>query len=50
VQVTFFPDDDLFLEEPELSSDGKKLIYIRSRMIGDIWILRLGAGAVRKPS
>jgi hypothetical protein len=49
-QVTFFPDGDLFLEEPEVSSDGKKLFYIRSRRIGDIWILGLGAGAVRSPS
>jgi len=49
-QVTFLPDSDLFLEEPELSPDGKKLLYIRSRTTGDIWILRLGGAAERKAS
>lgn len=42
VQITTFDEAGLFLEDPQISRDGKQLIYSRGRITGDIWILRRG--------
>ena len=45
-QVTHFPESGLYLEEPQLSSDGKQLFYSRIRTRGDLWVVDLeGPGA-----
>ena len=40
VKVTDFPESGLFLEDPQISRDGKQLLYARGRITGDIWILK----------
>jgi Tol biopolymer transport system component len=49
-RVTDFSGADLYLEDPKISRDGTKLFYTRGRRTGDIFILRLGAAAKRKPA
>ena len=42
-KVTDFPESaGLFLEDPQLSRDGKQLLYSRGKIAGDIWILKRG--------
>ena len=41
-KVTNFPESGLFLEDPHISADGRKLIYSRRRTAGDIWIMNFG--------
>jgi hypothetical protein len=37
VKVTEFPESaGLFLEDPQISSDGKQLLYSRGKITGDI--------------
>ena len=38
-KMTDFPESGLFLEDPQISRDGKQLLYSRGRITGDIWIL-----------
>ena len=40
--MTDFPESGLFLEDPQISRDGKQLLYARGKIIGDIWILKRG--------
>ncbi|MGH9944673.1 MAG: hypothetical protein ACRD9R_20185, partial [Pyrinomonadaceae bacterium] len=40
-QVTNFPETGLFLEDPQLSRDGRQLLYARGRIAGDIWIMNM---------
>jgi len=40
VEATDFPESGLFLEDPQISRDGKQLLYARGRITGDIWILK----------
>jgi Tol biopolymer transport system component len=40
-QVTGFSGVDLYLEDPRISRDGKKLFFTRGRRTGDILILRI---------
>ena len=42
VKVTDFPESGLFLEDPQISRDGRWLLYSRGRITGDIWIMTLG--------
>jgi Tol biopolymer transport system component len=46
-QVTEFSGVDLYLEDPRISRDGKKLFFTRGRRTGDILILHLGRGEKR---
>ena len=40
VKITDFPEPaGLFLEDPQISRDGKQLLYSRGRITGDIWVL-----------
>jgi hypothetical protein len=39
-RVTDFPEPGLFLEDPQISRDGKQLLYARGKITGDIWILK----------
>jgi eukaryotic-like serine/threonine-protein kinase len=40
VKVTDFPEPaGLFLEDPQISRDGKQLLYSRGKITGDIWLL-----------
>jgi len=41
-KVTNFSESGLFLEDPQISRDGQKLMYSRRRTAGDIWIMDLG--------
>jgi serine/threonine protein kinase len=40
-KITNFPESGLFLEDPQISRDGRQLLYSRGRITGDIWILTL---------
>ena len=42
VRITNFPESGLFLEDPQISADGKQLLYSRAKITGDIWILKRG--------
>jgi Tol biopolymer transport system component len=39
VKITDFPESERFIEDPQISRDGKQLLYSRGRITGDIWIL-----------
>jgi Tol biopolymer transport system component len=39
VQVTFFPESGLYLEDIQRTRDGKFLLYSRGRIRSDIWLL-----------
>jgi Tol biopolymer transport system component len=39
VQVTFFPESGLYLEDMQRTRDGKFLYYSRGRIRSDIWLL-----------
>lgn len=41
-KVTNFPESGLFLEDPQISRDGRQLLYSRGRITADIWIMNLG--------
>jgi eukaryotic-like serine/threonine-protein kinase len=41
-KVTNFPESGLFLEDPQISRDGRQLIYSRGRITGDLWLINLG--------
>lgn len=41
-KVTNFAESGLFLEDPQISRDGRWLLYSRARITGDIWIMKLG--------
>jgi Tol biopolymer transport system component len=41
-KITNFPESGLFLEDPQLSRDGRRLLYSRGRITGDVWIMSLG--------
>ena len=41
-KVTNFHESGLFLEDPQISGDGRQLLYSRGRITGDIWIMNLG--------
>jgi Tol biopolymer transport system component len=47
-KVTDFAGPDLYIENPRISRDGRKLFYTRGRRTGDIFILHLGTRAERK--
>ena len=39
IRITDFAESGLFLEDPQISRDGKQLLYSRGKITGDIWIL-----------
>ena len=41
-RITNFPESGLYLEDPQISRDGKQFLYARGKITGDIWILRRG--------
>lgn len=41
-KVTNYPESNLFLEDPQLSRDGRQLLLARGRVTGEIWILNTG--------
>lgn len=38
-QMTHFPESGLYIEDPQISRDGSKLLYSRGKMTGDIWLI-----------
>jgi serine/threonine protein kinase len=42
VKITDFAESGLYLEDPQISADGKQFLYARGKITGDIWILRRG--------
>jgi Tol biopolymer transport system component len=42
-QVTRFPDNGLFLEEPTISPDGRWLVYGRGKGGSSLWLLTIGS-------
>ena len=49
-QVTDFTGVDLYIEDPRISRDGKKLFFTRGRRTGDILILRLKKAQAKAPA
>ena len=49
-QVTDFSGVDLYIEDPRISRDGKKLFFTRGRRTGDILILRLQKAEAKTPA
>ncbi|MFI5246934.1 MAG: protein kinase [Nitrospirales bacterium] len=41
-RVTNFPETGLFLEDAQISHNGRQLFYSRRRVTGDIWLMHLG--------
>ncbi|HET8676768.1 MAG TPA: protein kinase [Blastocatellia bacterium] len=41
-KITNYPESNLYLEDPQLSRDGRRLLYSRGRVTGDIWIMEIG--------
>lgn len=41
-RVTNFPESGLFLEDPQISLDGREFLYSRGRITGDLWLMSLG--------
>ncbi len=41
-KVTNFTESGLFLEDPQISRDGRVLLYSHGRITGDLWIMNLG--------
>ena len=40
-KVTNFPESGLFLEDPQISRDGRQLLYSKGRITADIWMMNL---------
>ena len=40
-KVTNFSESGLFLEDPQISRDGRQLLYSRRRTAGDIWVMKI---------
>jgi len=40
-KITNLPESNLYLEDPQISRDGRQLLYSRGRIGSDIWIMRL---------
>jgi hypothetical protein len=38
-KITSFPESGLLLEDPQISRDGRQLLYSRGNLSGDIWVL-----------
>ncbi len=41
-KITNFPESGLFLEDPQISHDGRQLLYSHGHVTGDIWLMRFG--------
>ena len=41
-KVTNFPESGLFLEDPQISRDGRQLLYSHGHVTGDIWLMKVG--------
>jgi Tol biopolymer transport system component len=41
VRVTDFAESGLYVEDPQISADGKRLVYSRGHVTADLWVLRL---------
>ncbi|MEO7539950.1 MAG: hypothetical protein ABIV48_12025 [Pyrinomonadaceae bacterium] len=39
-KITDYSESGLFMDDPQLSADGRRLIYTHGRQTGDIWLLR----------
>ena len=46
-KITNFPESGLYIEDPLLSADGKRLIYSRVRISADLWIVELDKAGKR---
>jgi len=40
-KITNFPERGFFFDDPQLSNDGRQLLYSRGHVTGDIWMMRL---------
>ena len=38
-KITHFPESGLYLDDPQISMDGSKLLYSRGKITGDIWLM-----------
>jgi len=48
-RVTHFSPTGLFLEDPQISRDGRRLLYARGRTTSDLWLLRRETLEVGRP-
>ncbi len=40
-KITSFPESGLYLEEPQLTADGRRFIYARNTNTADLWLAEL---------
>jgi Tol biopolymer transport system component len=40
-RITNYPETNLYLEEPQVSDDGRTLVYSHGRIVGDLWLIRV---------
>lgn len=40
-KITNFPESDFLFDDPQISRDGRQLLYSRGHVTGDIWMMRL---------
>jgi Tol biopolymer transport system component len=46
-QVTHFPEAGLYIEQPQISRNGKVFFFTRGRTVADLWLLELdGKGEI----
>lgn len=48
-KVTDFPESGLFLEDFQISRDGKQLVYSRGRFTGDLWLWKRTKPTAARP-
>jgi Tol biopolymer transport system component len=41
-KATNFPEAGLLMEDPQISHDGRQLLYSQGRITADIWMMMLG--------
>lgn len=41
-KVTHFLESGLFLEDPQVSPEGRLLLYSQGRNVGHLWLMNLG--------
>ena len=39
-KITSFPETNLYLEDTQLSNDGRTLLYSHGKIVGDLWLIR----------
>ena len=43
-KVTNYPESDFFMDDPQISANGRRIIYTHGHLTGDIWLLNFNRG------